>query len=257
MRPLPVRPLTARQTRVVDFIRRFLAKRGYPPTHAEIAAGLRFRSPNAAAEHVRLLARKGALAVEPGIARGLKILLPDQQDRPQAAPADLAATEPPAELRAVRSSASPGPRHLALPVIGEVAAGQPILAQENFERTVAVEPGLFEPHADFLLRVRGDSMIEAGIQNGDLVAVHRTPTVRDGQVAVVRLDDDVTVKRFRSGTRNQTRGSSGSGRRAARTIVLEPANAALQPIVVDPAVTNVAIEGLVVGLVRLGIRRMP
>jgi len=125
-------------------------------------------------------------------------------------------------------------------VIGEVAAGQPILAQANVERRVAVDPAFFRPRADFLLRVRGDSMIEADLRPDDLVAVHRTPVARDGQIAVVRLDDDVTVKRFR--------------RRGSR-IVLEPANAALSPIVVDPARVQVAIEGLVVGLLRRDLSR--
>ena len=221
----PRSPLTPRQARVITFIRDFLARRGYPPTHAEIAAGLGFSSPNAATDHVRRLAEKGALSIEPGLSRGLRLVHPP--------------TTP-------SSRSSPGSRPVSiagLPLIGEVAAGQPILAQENVERIVDLDPALFRPRADFLLRVRGDSMIEADLRPDDLLAIHRTPSVRDGQIAVVRLDDDVTVKRFRT----------RSGRRGAKEIVLEPANAALSPIVVDPSRVNVAIEGLVVGLLRLGL----
>jgi repressor LexA len=202
---------------VIAFIRDFAARRGYPPTHAEIAAGLGFRSPNAATEHVRRLAEKGVLAIQPGLSRGLRLPAPS--------------------AKAAAATAT-------LPVIGEVAAGQPILAQENVERLVDVDPALFRPRADFLLRVRGDSMIEAGIEPGDLLAVHKTPVVRDGQIAVVRLDDDVTVKRFHRVT-------------SSASIVLEPANRALSPTVVDPARVNVAIEGLVVGLLRLDLPRRP
>ena len=209
--------LTARQTRVIEFIHDFVAKRGYPPTHAEIAAGLGFKSPNAATDHVRRLAQKGALTIEPGLSRGLRV----HRGRADDAAAPTA----------------------GLPVIGEVAAGAPILAQENVERIVAVDPALFRPRADFLLRVRGDSMIEADIRPDDLLAVQRTSTVAEGAIAVVRLDDDVTVKRFR------TRGRGGR-----KQIVLEPANAALSPIVVDPSRVSVAIEGLVVGLVRRGLK---
>jgi repressor LexA len=210
--------LTERQARVMAFIRDFAAQRGYPPTHAEIAAGLGFKSANAATEHVRRLAGKGALTIEPGLSRGLRLAA-------RGAKAAAVTHAPP-----------------VLPVIGEVAAGQPILAQENVERTVDVDAALFRPRADFLLRVRGDSMIEAGIEPGDLLAVHKTPEVRDGQIAVVRLDDDVTVKRFHRIA-------------SSRSIVLEPANRTLSPTVVDPARVNVAIEGLVVGLLRLGLPR--
>jgi len=209
-----MREPTPRQTRVLRFIRQFAARRGYPPTYAEIAEGLAFRSQNAAREHVRLLVRKELLVVEPGRARGLRVVAADD------APA--------------RELGGGG-----LPVVGEVAAGQPILAQENVERTLAVDRAAFAPRADFLLRVRGDSMIEAGIEPDDLLAVHRTASVRDGAIAVVRLDDDVTVKRFRV-----------RARRGRREVVLEPANRALSPIVVDPTRVHVAIEGLVVGLLR-------
>jgi repressor LexA len=209
-----MRDPTPRQTQVLRFIRGFLAKKGFPPTYAEIARGLRFRSHNAARDHVRLLVKKEALAVEPGLARGLRLL-----------------AEPARAL---------GERE-GLPVIGEVAAGQPILAQQHVEQTLAVDRSFFRPSADFLLRVRGDSMVDAGIRAGDLVAVHRTSSVRDGQVAVVRLDDEVTVKRWHVRAR--------AGSREPR-VVLEAANPAYAPIVVDPARTQVAVEGVVVGLLR-------
>ncbi|MSR47667.1 MAG: transcriptional repressor LexA [Planctomycetes bacterium] len=236
MGPPTNRPPTARQLRVVEFIRRFTAARGFPPTQAEIASGLQFRSVNAAVQHLRLLARKGVLSVEPGRARGIRLL---------ASP--YAAAEGAAET-AAETAAADGARRLVLPLIGEVAAGVPLLAVEQHERRVEVDRALFSAPADFLLRVRGDSMIEAGIAPGDLVAVQKTASVRDGQIVVVRLDDEVTVKRWRV-----------SGRGRARRVVLEPANARLQPIVVDPARTHVAIEGLVVGLVRprLSVQRNP
>jgi repressor LexA len=213
--------ITARQARVVDFIRAFVAEKGFPPTQAEIAAALGFRSQNGAAEHVRLLAKKGVLTVEPGLARGLRLVEP-KRTAARAATASTTSTR--------------------LPLIGEVAAGQPILAQQNVEREVELDPALFSPRPHFLLRVRGESMVEAGILPDDLVAVHRTPVARDGEIAVVRLDDDVTVKRWRTRTR---------GRR--KEVVLEPANAALSAVVVDPARVQVAVEGIVVGLLRRAI----
>ena len=208
---------TARQARVLAFIRTFIERHGFPPTHAEIAKGLRFRSPNAAGEHLRLLARKGIVTLAPGVSRGLRI--------------------EPSASRAEAETAGAG----SLPLIGQVAAGQPILAEQNVERNVEVDPGLFRPRAQFLLRVRGDSMIDAGILPGDLVAVSKTTTIRDGEIAVVRLDEDVTVKRWRSG-----RGGAGAGK-----VVLEPANRAHEPIVVDPVRTQVVVEGRVVGVLRL------
>jgi repressor LexA len=228
--PTPRQAPTARQATVLRFIRKFAARRGYPPTYAEIAEGLAFRSQNAAREHVRLLALKELLVVEPGRARGLRVVAADD------APArELGGDD-------------------GLPVVGEVAAGQPILAQENVERTLAVDRAAFAPRADFLLRVRGDSMIEAGIEPDDLLAVHRTASVRDGQIAVVRLDDDVTVKRWRTRT-VRGGGAAAGGRR--KEVVLEPANRALSPIVVDPTRVNVAVEGLVVGLIRSLGARLP
>ena len=200
---------TPRQSEVLEFIRNFLRRKGFPPTHAEIAAGLGFRSPNAAASHVRLLAKKGLLEVAEGVSRGMR----------------LAGAAPEEES--------------GLPVVGRVAAGAPILAEPHVEARFEIDPSLFRPRADYLLRVRGDSMIEAGILSGDLVAVHRTRTVEPGTMAVVRLDDEVTVKHWRP--------------RADGRIALEPRNAAMAPIVVDPSSTEVTVEGTVVGVLRCGI----
>lgn len=157
---------TPQQSRVLDFIRQFSRDRGFPPTHAEIATGLGFRSPNAAAQHVRLLAKKGLLEIAEGRSRGIRF--------PETG---------------ISREAGRG-----LPVIGRVAAGAPILAEPHVESHVDVDPALFRPRADYLLRVRGDSMIDAGILSGDLVAVHRTLHVEPGALAVVRLEDEVTVK---------------------------------------------------------------
>ena len=203
-----MRPLTKNQKRVLDFLRQFIADKGFAPTQAEIARGLGFRSANAAAEHLRLLARKGVLQVTPGQARSIRIL------------ADQA---PPAE---------------ELWVIGQVAAGEPIFAEANVEATLPISPGAFSPAADYLLRVRGDSMIGRGICPGDLLAVHRTSRPKNGDIAVVRLGQDVTVKTWQ---------------RHGDHVLLEPANPRFQPIAIHPTRDECHIEGRVVGLLRLGI----
>jgi repressor LexA len=223
---LPRADLTDSQERVMKFIRAFAERSGFPPTLAEIAEGLGFRSVNGAAEHVRLLAKKGALEITPRAARGLRIV-----ERPAARPP---APAPPVRGRAA-ARVQPRETTFELPLIGQVAAGRPILAEENVEQQISVDPALFSPRAHYLLRVRGDSMLDAGILPGDLVAVHKTPDVRLGQIAVVRLDDEVTVKRWQ---------------RQGRRVVLEAANPAYEPIVVDPRSTTVAVEGVVVGLLR-------
>lgn len=216
-------PLTQQQARVVAFLRSFLVKHGFPPTHAEIARGLRFRSANAAGEHLRLLAKKGVITITPGASRGLRLETrhPDAEERGVPVP-DAASIH-------------------SLPLVGQVAAGQPILAEENVERAIDIDPALFRPRAHFMLRVRGDSMIDAGIHSGDLVAVSKSASVHDGEIAVVRIEEDVTVKRWRT-----------TGKGAAMRVVLEPANAAFAPIVVDPSHDQVVVEGRVVGVLRLG-----
>jgi repressor LexA len=202
--------LTARQQQILDWIRGHLEATGMPPTRAEIARGLGFSTPSSAEDHLRALERKGVLEIRAGTSRGLK-------------------------LRDV-----PGlPRQGTLPLVGRVAAGHPILAAEHIEARLRLDPALFSPQADFLLRVHGNSMQDAGILDGDLLAVHKTAEARSGQVVVARLGDEVTVKRLQ---------------RSAGQITLMPANAAFAPIVVDPARSAFAIEGIGVGLVRKGRR---
>ena len=191
--------LTPRQQQILDMIRRHLAKTGAPPTRVEIAHAFKFSSPNAAEEHLQTLARKGAIELVPGAARGIRL------------------TE------------------VGLPVVGRVAAGHPILAEENIEDHVDVDARLFQPRADYLLRVRGMSMRDAGILDGDLLAVHRVREARSGQIVVARLENDVTVKRF------QRRGN---------TVRLLPENSEFEPIEVNLRDTPFAIEGVGVGIIR-------
>jgi repressor LexA len=206
-------PLTRRQQDIFDFIRAQIASNGMPPTRAEIAAAFGFASPNAAESHLRALAHKGAILLESGSARGIRL------------PAGMRA-EPPEEPA-------------GLPLIGRVAAGSPILAQAHVQRQVSVDPQMFSPRADYLLTVRGLSMINAGILEGDLLAVHATPQARDGQIVVARVDDDVTVKRLRS--------------RPEGLVELLAENPDFAPILVDPARQAFAIEGIAVGLIRAGV----
>jgi repressor LexA len=194
--------LTRRQNEILELIREHLQDTGFPPTRAEIAARFGFSSPNAAEEHLRALERKGAIEILPGASRGLRILQPD-----------------------------------GLPVVGRVAAGAPILAEQHVDGHCRVDAGLFKPRAHYLLRVRGLSMRDAGILDGDLLAVHRTQDVRTGQVVVARINDEVTVKRLRR------RGSQ---------IQLLPENPDFAPIEVDPRSDRLVIEGLGVGVIRNG-----
>jgi len=194
--------LTPRQTEILDLIRESIAERGSPPTRAEIAAAFGFRSPNAAEEHLKALARKGAIELLPGSSRGIRLL------------------------------EEPG-----LPVVGRVAAGSPILAEQHIEQHYEVDPQVFQPRAHYLLRVRGMSMRDAGILDGDLLAVHRTSEARNGQVVVARVEDEVTVKRF------QQRGSQ---------VQLLPENPDFEPIHVDLRRQSLVIEGLGVGILRAG-----
>lgn len=204
--------LTPRQTEILAFIRAALTTRGVPPTRAEIGRHFGFRSPKAAEDHLRALARRGVIELMPGVSRGIRVL-------------DAAA---PANDDAAR-----------LPLIGRVAAGAPVLAVEHVENHYAIDPRLFRPRADYLLRVTGHSMIEAGILDNDLVAVHRTTDVTNGQIVVARVDhDEVTVKRLR---------------RHADYVELLPENPAFEPIRVDPDYQALAIEGLIVGVIRNGV----
>ncbi|MCG6659057.1 transcriptional repressor LexA [Halomonas campisalis] len=206
------RPLTARQQNVYDFIVKTMNEFGYPPTRAEIARALGFRSPNAAEEHLRALERKGVIRVIRGTSRGIR--LPAQEVE--------SSTEPSAE---------------GLPIIGEVAAGSPILAAEHIDRYCPLPPEYFTPRADYLLKVRGLSMKDIGILEGDLLAVHRTERVRDGQIVVARLEDEVTVKRFQ---------------RLGHRVTLAAENPDFPPIEVDLRHEALEIEGIGVGVIRGG-----
>ena len=196
--------LTARQRQVLDLVREIIEDSGMPPTRAEIATALGFRSANAAEEHLRALARKGAIELVPGASRGIRI------------------KEAPREAD-------------GLPLVGRVAAGRPILAEEHIQGHFQVDPALFRPRPHYLLQVHGMSMRDAGILDGDLVAVHRTPEVRSRQIVVARLDDEVTVKRYRQ---------------EGKIVWLMPENADFEPIRVDLDRQAVVIEGVVVGVVR-------
>ena len=202
--------LTSRQKQILKFISEFIDNNKFPPTRSELAAHFGFRSPNAAEAHLRALERKAMIGIERGAARGITLL-------------PLAIDELPAAA------------NMPLPLVGRVAAGSPILAQENIEDEYRVDPTLFSRKPHYLLRVQGMSMQDAGILDGDLLAVHRTPEARNGQIVVARVDDEVTVKRFR--------------RRASRVQLL-PENAAFQPIEVDLRRQELVIEGLGVGVIR-------
>lgn len=196
--------LTPRQRQVLRFIQDTLDGQGLPPTRAEIAEALGFKSANAAEEHLRALQRKGVLDLLPGASRGIQL-----KD----------------SLR----------EQFGLPLIGRVAAGRPILAEENIEARYQIDPALFQPRPHYLLKVRGMSMRNAGILDGDLVAVHRTPEVRNRQIVVARLENDVTVKRYRQ---------EGS------IAWLLPENEDFEPIRVDLREESMTIEGIVVGVLR-------
>lgn len=200
-----MKPLTPRQQQVFDLIRSKIDETGMPPTRAEIARELGFRSANAAEEHLKALARKQAIEIIPGASRGIRILLE-------------AANE-----------------ETGLPLIGRVAAGEPILAEEHVEAHYQVDPGMFRPQADFLLRVHGESMKDIGIMDGDLLAVHKTQDVRNGQVVIARVEDDVTVKRLE---------------RKGSTVLLHAENQEFSPIEVDLNTQQLTIEGIAVGIIR-------
>ncbi len=202
-----MRELTPRQKQILEMIQEFIAVSGMPPTRAEIAAELGFKSANAAEEHLRALQRKGVLDLLPGASRGiqLKDSLRDQ---------------------------------MGLPLVGRVAAGSPILAEEHIEAHYKIDPQLFKPKPHYLLRVQGMSMKNAGILDGDLVAVHRTPEVRSRQIIVARVNDEVTVKRYRQ---NGT------------IVTLLPENDDFEPIEIDLKEQELIIEGVVVGVIRDGM----
>jgi len=197
-----MKELTSQQHKILQFIRQAIEATGFPPTRAEIARALAFRSPNAAESHLRALERKGVIEIMQGAARGIRL------------------------------AKGPG-----IPLIGRVAAGSPILAEEHVERHYQFDSSLFKPRADYLLRVRGMSMRDVGILDGDLLAVHRTADARSGQIVVARVHDEVTVKRLR---------------RRGAVVELLPENPEFEPIVVDTRREPLAIEGIAVGVIRNG-----
>jgi len=196
--------LTARQNPVLTLIKDAISSTGLPPTRVEIAEHLGFRSANAAEDHLRALARKGAIELVPGASRGIRL------------------------TQAYAGS-------FELPVVGQVAAGSPVLAIEHIEARHQIDPELFRPRADYLLRVKGSSMRDAGILDGDLLAVHATPEARNGQIVVARLDDEVTVKRIK---------------RQGSRVWLLPENPEFEPLEIDLRHQDLAIEGLGVGVLR-------
>ncbi|RLA35393.1 MAG: repressor LexA [Gammaproteobacteria bacterium] len=202
-----MRQLTPRQKQILELIQEFIAEYGMPPTRAEISRELGFKSANAAEQHLRALQKKGMLELLPGASRGiqLKDSLRDQ---------------------------------LGLPLVGRVAAGSPILAEEHIETHYKIDQALFNPKPHYLLRVEGMSMRNAGILDGDLVAVHRTPEVRSRQIVVARVEDEVTVKRYRQD---------------GKIVWLLPENEDFEPIRVDLSEQTMVIEGVVVGVIRDGM----
>jgi len=201
--------LTRRQNEILNLIRRQIEKNGLPPTRTEICAALGFRSPNAAESHLRALEAKGVIEMTPGTSRGIRIV--------------------------AQGALAP---EFSLPVVGRVAAGEPILAVEHIEDHHRVDPRLFRPRADYLLRVRGNSMRETGIFDGDLLAVHRASRAENGQIIVARVnEEEVTVKRFH--------------RRSAYLVRLLPENPDFDPIELDLRQDQLAIEGVGVGVLRL------
>jgi repressor LexA len=201
--------LSPKQLEVLAFIRRFIEAGGLPPTRGEIAEGLRLKNRQGIDQHLRALAAKGAIELIPGISRGIR----------------LSETPP-----------------TGLPLLGRIAAGSPILAAANVEDYVNVDPALFHPAADFLLRVRGDSMQDADILDRDLLAVHRTNHARNGQIVVARIGDEATVKYYR---------------RQGQRVRLEPANPAYEPIEIDLREQELAIEGLAAGVIRTALKGFP
>jgi len=203
-----MKELTKRQSEVLELIKECIDKTGMPPTRVELAKMLGFKSANAAEEHLKALARKGAIEILSGTSRGIRIIASHKNNIEE---------------------------EKGLPLIGLVAAGEPILATENVEAHYDVDPSLFHPAADFLLRVQGESMKDIGIMDGDLLAVHKTEDINNGQVVVARVEDDVTVKRFyRDGSQ----------------VLLKAENKQFDPIKVDLEYQSFDIEGIAVGVIR-------
>ena len=196
--------LTGRQEQILGYIKDYLQETGFPPTRSEIAQEMGFKSPNAAEEHLRALARKGAIEMLPGTSRGIRLPINEQ---------------------------------LGLPIVGQVAAGSPILAEESIADYCDIPPDMFSPQADYLLTVKGSSMIDVGIFEDDLLAVHKTDRANNGDIVVARIDDEVTVKRLETS-------------RSKYKVTLIAENPDFSPIEVDTRSSNFAIEGISVGVIR-------
>ena len=203
-----VKGLTKRQLEILDLIHASIDENGMPPTRSEIADNLGFKSLNAAEDHLKALEKKEFIKLIPGVSRGIKVLKKTDN------------------------------KNVGLPIVGQVAAGQPILAIEHVESHISLDPFLFEKKADYLLRVKGESMLNSGIRDGDLLAVHATQVVRNNQIVVARLDDEVTVKRFKK---------TGS------KIYLIPENDNFDQIEINSKSGEFIIEGLGIGILRLDI----
>ncbi|MEK8087451.1 transcriptional repressor LexA [Aquabacterium sp. A3] len=230
--------LTPRQQEIFELIQQAIATTGAPPTRAEIANQLGFRSANAAEEHLQALARKGVIELVGGTSRGIRLKAGTLRGLHETRRAPASAGK--SRLGSLSGLTAgnlplPGLEQLVLPLVGRVAAGHPILAQEHIEQSYAVEPSLFTRTPDYLLRVKGMSMRDAGILDGDLLAVARTREARNGQIVVARLGDEVTVKRFQ---------------RNAQGVTLLPENPDFEPILVGPDTPDFELEGLAVGLIR-------
>ena len=223
--------LTRKQLEVLAFIRRFMANDGLPPTRGEIAEGLGLKNRQGIDQHLRALETKGAIELVPGISRGIRLREEVVNE-----------LDGSASFRSNRASIESVKASMSLPLLGRIAAGAPILASSHIDEQVTVDASLFKPRADFLLRVQGDSMKDADILDGDLLAVHQTQQVRNGEIVVARLVDEneATVKYYR---------------RQGHTVRLEPANAAYRPIEIDLREQELSIEGLAVGVIRTALKR--
>jgi len=219
--------LTPRQAEILNWLRRQIALRGAPPTRAELATAFGFASPNAAESHLRALVRKGVISLAEGTARGIRLL----EEKGVRAPF----RDDPAFTGSLQKRGS-DPLFL-LPLVGRVAAGQPVLAAEHIEQQVTIEPGLFRPRADYLLRVHGQSMRDVGILDGDWLAVHRASEAPQRAIVVARIEDEVTVKRYE---------------RRGQHVRLLAENPDFAPIEVDLSRTAFALEGIAVGVIRRG-----
>lgn len=219
--------LTDRQQQILDLIRQAIVNTGFPPTRAELATVLGFKSANAAEDHLRALARKGVIELTAGASRGIR--LTDLAN--ESIESDIDAELPTDRLRL---KTLPGAGFLLLPLIGRVAAGHPILATENIEKEINVDLDMFAERPDYLLKVKGLSMRDAGILDGDLLAIKKVSDARNGQIVVARIDEEVTVKRL----------SKSGGR-----IELLPENPDFEPIQIQPG-QDFSLEGIAVGLIR-------